>query len=400
MPGILETLGIDSTLPPPAEENLAEQSEQILNFDPREKELELLCAEAESVKASAAERVRIWLELSDLHRWLAYTDPSQKRARLKQSEMVARKAVEIAAQAKDTFGYLSGMDALADSLAAQNKFPSAEKILNVAIKMEATMPHPDAFRTAQRLHLIGVLRQRAGRPQEAIPVLEKALKLHEKSRGPNHERTIQVLAQLGAAHRAKGSHVAAQKALKYALRHLQNTAPSVLHSDVVEVLFQLAGSYEESGKIDLAGAEYERLLTLVNYEVGRQLEEIAELQFSVATRYMRWGSYARARELLAYCCGAFKRTGGARLAVAHETLAHVEEASGHYFEAIAELATAGKVWAKLGNRNAELAVNMYYRAELLEMLRMHKDAKWLRDQAEGLQAHATMPQLELVPRPA
>jgi len=399
MPGILEKLGIDSTAPAPDEAS-GESQDQILNFDPREKELELASADAEARKAPSPERVRIWVELSDLHRRLAYSDPAQKRPRLKQSEIVARKAVEIAAQAKDTWGYLAGMDALADAMAAQNKYVASEKVLNEAIRVEASMPHPDSFRTAQRMHLIGVLRQRSGKPEEAIPILEKALKLHEESLGTDSDRTMRVLAQLGAAHRANGSHDAAQKCLKYSLRYLQNTK-SVLSEEAVEVLFQLTGSYEETEKLELAAGEYERLLTLLDLEVGRNLCDIGEMQYSVASIYIRWGNYTRARELLGHCLGAFRPKGGARLAVAHETLAHVEEASGHYSDAVRELAAAGKVWAKCGNRTRELVANLNYRADLLDQLNRVKEAAWLREQAAELEAPASAaPKLELIPRPA
>jgi tetratricopeptide (TPR) repeat protein len=383
MAGILETLGVDSSLPE-IEEIVEETPESILDIDPREQELELMASEAEERKAPSPERVRIWLELSLLHRRLADSEDSQRKARLKQSEMVARKAIEVAAQAKDTFGYLCSMDALADALAAQNKYAQSEKILEAAIKMEASLPHPDSFRTAQRLHLIGVLRQRAGNAKDAIPVLEKALKLHEDSIGTDNDRTILVLLRLGGAHRAKGTHKAAQKCLKYALRYLQSTRKSILDQDAVECLFQLTGSYEESNNMEAAATEYERLLTLLDLELGRKLDEIGEMQYSVAAMYIRWGNYGRARELLAFALGTFRPAGGPRLAVGYETLANVEEASGHYPDAVRELANAAKVWTKCGNRNAELAANMNYRAELLDLLRRSKDAEWLRDQAAEL----------------
>jgi hypothetical protein len=109
------------------------------------------------------------------------------------------------------------------------------------------------------------------------------------------------------------------------------------------------------------------------------------MEFSVASMYIRWGEYARARELLGGCLGTFRRAGGPRLAVGHETLAFVEEALGHYSDAVRELATAGKAWANCGNRKAELAVNMNYRAELLDQLKRKHEAAWLREQVAELE---------------
>jgi tetratricopeptide (TPR) repeat protein len=391
MPGILETLGIDSATLEANDANAArpeEATEEPLQFAPREQELELLAAEAEELKVSAPERVRIWLELSELHRRLAHSNPAQKRARLKQSELVARRALEIAAQARDSRGYLSSLDALADVFASQDRYPSAEKVLQEAIRLEASMPHPDAFRTAQRMHLIGVLRHRAGNLDEAVPALEKAIKLHEENLGAEHDDTLRVLAKLGAVHRARGQHEAARKSLRHVLRHFQNTK-GPMSEEALALLFELAGAYEDSGDMQAASVEYERLLLLVNREVGRDYQEVAELQFSVASLYIRWGEFARAREMLADCIGTFRRGGGPRLAVCHETLAHVEEALGHYNDAVRELASAGKVWAKCLDRNAELAVNMNYRAELLDLLKRTREAAWLREQATALEAEST-----------
>jgi hypothetical protein len=93
--------------------------------------------------------------------------------------------------------------------------------------------------------------------------------------------------------------------------------------------------------------------------------------------------------MLGDCIGTFRRGGGPRLAVCYETLAHVEEILGHYAEAIRELASAGKVWAACGNRNSELAVNLNYRAELLDLIKRPGEAAWLREQAAVLEGEAS-----------
>jgi len=67
------------------------------------------------------------------------------------------------------------------------------------------------------------------------------------------------------------------------------------------------------------------------------------MQFSVARLYIEWGNFSRGRELLSMCIGTFRRKKGARLAVAYETAAHIEERSGRYTDALAELASAAKV---------------------------------------------------------
>jgi hypothetical protein len=100
---------------------------------------------------------------------------------------------------------------------------------------------------------------------------------------------------------------------------------------------------------------------------------------------MKWRNYSRARELLMEAIGTFKRTRGSRLAITYETLAEVEENTGHYREAIRELSQAGKVWESVQPEHAaELIRNMERRAELFEQLHQEKDAAFLREKAAAL----------------
>jgi tetratricopeptide (TPR) repeat protein len=387
MAGILKQLGVES-IPSEADASELDTPLEELQFEPNEREMELAAAHAEQRKASAAERVRLWLELAVLHRNIALKGPAgQKRARLKQAELVVRRALEIAAQAKDSLGYLSSVDTLAEVLLAMKNYPSTEKLLREGIRLEASLAHPDPLRTARRIHLLGLVHYRAGKAEDAVPVLEQAVKLHEDTFGAEHDETVRILAELGAVHRARGRQDMAQVCLKHALRYYQK-AKGVTAPEAIETLSQLVGSFEDSDDRESAAGEYERMLTLVEREVGRSLDDTGEMQFSVASVYIRWGEYTRARELLCECIGTFRRGGGARLAVGHETLAHAEEALGHYSDAVRELANAGKAWAKCKNRNAELVVNMNYRADLLDQLKRKKEAEWLREQVAELEAEA------------
>ena len=50
-----------------------------------------------------------------------------------------------------------------------------------------------------------------GRTKDAIPVLERAVAMHEESFGEEHPETARQLTELGAAYRAEGRHEEAQK---------------------------------------------------------------------------------------------------------------------------------------------------------------------------------------------
>jgi tetratricopeptide (TPR) repeat protein len=151
----------------------------------------------------------------------------------------------------------------------------------------------------------------------------------------------------------------------------------------------LACSFEETGDIESAASLYERALELKDRIVGGDQEELAEMRYSVASLYIEWGNYTRARELLAMCIGTFRRKKGARLAVAYELVAHVEEYSGRYKDALVELERAGKAWEACGPERApELATNLEYRASLLDQMKRKDSANWLREKAAAARAGA------------
>jgi tetratricopeptide (TPR) repeat protein len=242
---------------------------------------------------------------------------------------------------------------------------------------------------AKRVHRLAVARHKNGKPEDALPALEKSIRLHEQTWGPDSIEMAGLLFESGCIYRAQAAHEKAQDCLRRALRiHEQALGPE--SPEATADLQQLAGSYEDSGELDKAAAQYERCLMLKLREIGvKHIEEAALMQYSLANLHAGWGNLARARELMTDCIGSFRRDGGPRMAVAYEMLAQIEERSGRYHSAIRELENGGKVWEKMG-RTTELANNLNYRADLLDQLRKTKEAGYLRERAANLAA-ATAP---------
>jgi tetratricopeptide (TPR) repeat protein len=295
-----------------------------------------------------------------------------------------RAAIEIAARTDDRVAYLQCLDALADIFGDQRNFAAVEKVTRDALKIEASLPRPDPLRMARRVHRMGMVRHHTGRGGEAIPMLEKAVALHEQSFGPDHVETANQLTSLGAVHRAHGNHEEAQKCLRRALK-IHEGACGLQSPEAIQDLHHLAGSLEESGDLAGAAAQYERALLFQHRAIGGDLDEEAELQFGMANLYINWQNYSRARELLLECVAMFRRKGGVRLAVGYETLAYVEECSGRYAEALRELQLAAKVWETLRpERLPELVRCLGHRADLLELLRRKGDAERVRERIASL----------------
>lgn len=347
-------------------------------YDKAEYYLRLASAEADLYSFSTAKRVRMRLELAEAQ---------IRQGSFDEAEQTLRMATELAAKSSDHTGYLLCLDALGEVFAGQGRHEAVVSVSQEGIKLESSLAHPDPLRMARRVHRLGIARYNIEASEDAIPALEKGRELYERAYGIAHEETIRVVSELGAIYRAHGRHAEAQRCLERSLRYYQREQGAD-SAEAIHDLQQLAGSLEESGNVDGAAMEYERLISLRQRDVGRDPDELAELQFSVAGMYMRWGNYARGRELLLDSIGTFKRTAGPRLAVAYETLAQIEELSGRVPDAARELEKAGKVWEKCPGKAAELAANLEYRAELMDQLRKQPEAACLREQAARLSGRA------------
>ncbi len=324
-----------------------------------------------------------------IHFRLLLAEAQRKQGKIAEAEQTVRAALEHTAKVSNPAGYVQCLDTLAEVFGDAENYASMEAALQEGIRIESAMPHPDAMRMARRVHRLGIARHKSGRSEEALPALEKAVRLHEELYGEEDLETAKLMSELGRIYRAQGNHTEAQRYLRRSLRVHERLCGHD-SPETVSDLHHLAGSHEESGDIDGAAELYERALMLRLRIVGGDLEELADMQFGLASMYIGWSNYGRARELLAEAIGTFRRKKGARLAIAYEMAAHVDECCGHYIEAVAELGRAAKVWEACGaERVRELADNMEHRAELLEMLRKRGEAEWLREQAAALTAAAS-----------
>jgi tetratricopeptide (TPR) repeat protein len=350
-------------------------------------------AEAEQRLAEAVEecgsrgsspntRIRLQLQLAEAQRKQAAEDP----AKLDEAEATVRDALQLTARISNPSGYVQCLDALAEIFYTRGDLRGMQTLIEEGIRIESAMPHPNPVRMARRVHRLGLALHSQG--EDGVPVLEKSIELHEQSFGEDHLETAGVLADAGTLYRAAGRHQEAQDCLNRALlihrRELGEIAPETIHD-----VQNLAGSHEEAGDLESAAAFYERAIDLKQRVVGADQEELAEMQFGLACLYVDWANPCRARELVAVSIGTFRRKKGARLAIAYELSAHIEEQSGRFRDAIAELERAAKAWESCGPERAEeLAVNMEYRAELLDQMKRKDSANWLREKAAEARAGA------------
>ena len=359
------------------------------NLADAERHLTLAVRDADDRGGAPAERAELRLELAALQRNLAAPPdvPGQlDLAKLRDAENTLREAIIVCTQASDSKLYLRSLDALAEIFCLAEDYPALEGVASDAIRLAASISHENPQRMEDRLQRLALAQDKSGRFSDALKTFEQAIAFREKRYGAGHMQTGNLLSEIGRICRARGFYPQAQAYLKGALRIHE----SQCGSDSMEALGdvrELAGLLEETGDMDGATALYERILGL--QPGSKNGEEIAWVQYSLACMAMGWGGYERARQLLTECIAVLEQTGGSRLAVAYESLAHVEELEGRISFALDVLGKATDVWEKCDPPQLkELARNLELRAELSEQLRLHVDANHLQKRARHIAAAA------------
>ncbi len=365
------------------------------NFADAERHLALAVREADDRGIAAAQRVELRLELAGLQRTLAApaagADGSAQLdlAKLRDAENTLREAIIVCTQASDSKLYLRSLDALAEIFAVVEDYQALEEVTRDAIRLGASVTHEDPQLMENRLQRLALAQDKNGRFLDAMKTFDQAIALREKRYGAGHLETGNLLAEVGRICRARGLQAQSQAYLKRALR-IHEAQCGTDSAEALADVQQLAGSLEDTGDLDAAAAQYERALGLKLRKLGcDNIDEVAEMQYSLACLHIGWRHYSRARELLSECVGAFQRLKGPRLAVAYESLAHVEEREGRMSFALDELERATKVWEKCDPpRLEDLARNLELRADLSDHLRLRVEANHLRKRARHVAATA------------
>ena len=365
-----------------AERRAGEQLLEESDYQGAELHLAQAMVESERRQEPPAQRILLRLELAEAQR--KQFRGGQDFRKLAEAEETTRSALELATRADERELLIQVMDQLAAIAADRGQVDEVQRLLQEAGAAEAKLKRRDSMAAARRLHRLGLLRQQRGELREAAELLAQSATIHEQVLGESHVATAHRLSDLGAAYYALGDHAEAQRCLRRAIR-VHEKEHGVGSPEAAADLQMLTASFEASGDVEAAASQLERVLGLKLRMVGMDLETVAEAQWELAMRYLGWRRYSRARELLMEAVGTFKRTGGARLAKGYEALAKLEEDTGHYHEALQELARAAKVWESVQSEHVEdLIRNLKHRVFLFDLLRQHKEAAFLQDQLSAL----------------
>lgn len=359
-----------------------------------EEHLRAAVEEAEQRSAPLKFQVQMRLEMAEVQRLKALVrsetnSKADSRLALDMAEETLRSALILAARANDPRLFVRCKDALAELLVERGR-PDAVEQVQEAIRVSSTLPEADPESLAKRARLLGLAYRNRAQLAPAIQTMEEALRLYEHAYGMTHMATAGLLVELGKMLHQRRDYRKAAEILERAFRIHQSEA-GLDSREVQEDLAWLGAGAEAMGNTSAAAAHYERALTLKMRKLGTtNLDEVAEMQFSLAKLYGNWGNLGRARELMAESVCGFSRNGGPQLAQAYAALARLEEQDGRYQVAADVMEHACRTWEKCGAERArDLASSLSYRANLLAMLRREGEASWLRDRAAELVARTT-----------
>ena len=375
-------IGLSGSPPRGAERRTGEQLLEESDYQGAELHLAQAMVESERRQEPADQRIMLRLELAEAQR--KQFRGGQDFHKLVDAEETVRSALELASRAGERELLIQVFDELAAIAADFGRVDEVQRLLQEAGDLETKLKRRDPMVAARRMHRLAILRQQRGELREAAQLLAESAAIHEQVLGENHVATAHRLSDLGAVHHALGNHAEAQRCLRRAIR-VHEKEHGLGSPEATSDLQMLTASFEASGDVEAAASQLERVLGLKLRVVGVDLDTVAEAQWELATRYMGWRRYARARELLMEAVATFKRTGGARLAAGYEALGQLEEDTGHYHEALQELARAAKVWESVKSEHVEdLIRNLKHRIFLFDLLRQHKESAYLQDQLSAL----------------
>jgi CHAT domain-containing protein/Tfp pilus assembly protein PilF len=182
-------------------------------------------------------------------------------------------------------------------------------ILLISIALAApgtTLAQDSAAENARQLYKQAMELYNAGRYNEAVPLVERAIAISTSALGPEHSDVALSLNGLGLIYEAKGDYARAEPLYQRALAiysKLSNTAQlqdtrNAATGNVATTLNNLAELYKNRGEFARAEPLYQRALEIWVKLRGNEHSSVANTLNNLADMYRAKGDYARAEPLL------------------------------------------------------------------------------------------------------
>jgi tetratricopeptide (TPR) repeat protein len=251
----------------------------------------------------------------------------QMQRKFDEAEGIAGEALESAIEGHSHDLISLSLEALVDSQIGLQKYDEAEKNAAEIVALEKERSSPSGARKVVGFRKRAAIMHLTDHPDRAQEALKFAMREAEHIYGIRHTVTAEILTDLGVVFRQRGMYPEAEQALRQAAAtHSALSGPD--SRGAVLSLLELAMALEESGDLENAAKEYERMLARTERQLGNSRERTAEVQIRLAAIYVQTERLEPARELLMQVIGVLERTGGPLLRTAVEGMAVIEDASG------------------------------------------------------------------------
>jgi tetratricopeptide (TPR) repeat protein len=164
-------------------------------------------------------------------------------------------------------------------------------------ELRAATDDDRALHEAQKLFSEALRLRLAGKYDDALPLVQRALVIRERILGPNHRDVAAALNGLAVLYTFKGEYVKGESLSSRALL-IREKALGPDHPDVAQSLNHLASLYVIKGDYVKAESFYERALLIVEKALGPDHPDVASPLNNLGGLYRDKGDYAKAEPLL------------------------------------------------------------------------------------------------------
>jgi tetratricopeptide (TPR) repeat protein len=186
---------------------------------------------------------------------------------------------------------------LAELYKATNRLAEAEPLMDRALKIDEKSFGPEHPELATDLNNLAQLYQDTNRLAEAEPLMERALKIDEKSFGPEHPNVAIRLNNLAQLYKATNRLAEAEPLMERALK-IDEKSYGPEHPNVARDLNNLAQLYEATNRLAEAEPLMERALKIDEKSYGPEHPEVATDLNNLAQLYQATNRLAEAEPLM------------------------------------------------------------------------------------------------------
>jgi tetratricopeptide (TPR) repeat protein len=216
--------------------------------------------------------------------------------KLSKAESSYSESLAIYRSLSDQYNTVVLLRGLGATYSLEGRNDDALRVLEQALKLTKTIPHAKPVLMADVLHILGMVYYREGKVGKAGTLFREALK--RTSGSASSREASEILNDLGVVYIAQHKLQQAEEILKRALQ-VTEAGHGPLHPDLTFILVALGVLYTDSGRYSDAEAQYMRALKVLDNHKPEFETRTARILDSLSATYTKAGRKAEANESLA-----------------------------------------------------------------------------------------------------